>query len=94
MYQTNHHWVISEFRVYVESSVMGSSHGSKFRRNSEAWGEAFHWSSLIGYTILGLCHNHWEARYLAGSYTLLAHLHSSSAHAGCVFLPSHPLRRL
>ena len=26
MHQTNHHWVISEFRDYVESSVMGSSH--------------------------------------------------------------------
>ena len=32
---------------------MGFSHGSKFRRNSEAWGEAFHSSSLTGYTILG-----------------------------------------
>ena len=70
---------------YVESSVMGSSHGSKFRRNSGAWGEAFHWSALIGYAILGLSHYHGEARYLTGYYILLVHLHGSLAHAGYVF---------
>ena len=65
---------------------MWSSCGSKFGRNSGAWGEAFHWSSLIGYTILGLCHYHGEATYLAGYHILLAHLHGSLAHIGYVFL--------